>query len=155
MKRSYFSIMPFIVSFLSAILSPQVIAADDDECANYLCLPAGFGPSECSDPHDAMRDRLKDGKSPLPSFSSCFAGSSDSENVIPITTRYGNATIVEGSYTKNRVCRRQANNEWEPIGCNGRNYWFVEVYDENGTPYPLMSNPGDGRTEGNTRYIRK
>ncbi|NWO07549.1 MAG: hypothetical protein HLX50_18195 [Alteromonadaceae bacterium] len=154
MKSIYTVIMALVIPFLMLSKSQVASAADEDECATYICLPAGFGPSECSDSYDAMVDRLEDGDSPLPSWGACFSDS-DSDSVIPIQTEYGNATIVDSEFAKDQTCRRRANNEWEPVGCNGRNYWYIEVYDEKGTPYPLMNSDDNGATVGNTRYVPK
>src|SRR5690606_26010197 len=45
-------------------------AVSQNECAIWICLPGGF-PSGCSGAYSAMIDRIKDEKSPLPSFGSC------------------------------------------------------------------------------------
>lgn len=150
-KKNAILAMALFATFMRAGFAQ---AASDDECANYLCLPAGFATSECSDPKEAMKDRLKDGKSPLPGFSSCF---SDSDSTSPLRTTFGNAT--RGYYHnklqffKNTKCRMRKG-EYIPDGCGGRNYWYVELYDDSGNPYPIMDD-GAGLTVGNTRYIRK
>lgn len=60
---------------------PIAYAASDAECAIWLCLPAGFPSSPsgvassmtCGDAKRAMIKRIKNRKSPLPSFGSCLA----------------------------------------------------------------------------------
>ena len=49
-----------------ASFTPSTAAAQDYDmdCKLLLCLPGGF-PSGCSDALDHMRDRLRDGKSPI------------------------------------------------------------------------------------------
>ncbi len=49
-----------------AALAPSTATAQDYDmdCKLLLCLPGGF-PSGCSDALDHMRDRLRDGKSPI------------------------------------------------------------------------------------------
>lgn len=63
------SFMKFLFIPLS-VFSFNTFSASQDECSIWLCLPGGF-PAGCSGAHSAMIDRIKDGKSPLPSFSSC------------------------------------------------------------------------------------
>lgn len=63
------TLVAFILGYLH-IASIPVYAASQDECAIWLCLPAGF-PGGCESAHSAMRHRLKHHKSPLPSFASC------------------------------------------------------------------------------------
>lgn len=50
-------------------------AASEDECAIWLCLPAGF-PEGCDNAYRAMIKRVKKRKPPLPNLSTCAAGSS-------------------------------------------------------------------------------
>ena len=49
-----------------ANLAPSTASAADYDmdCKLLVCLPAGF-PSGCGDALDHMRDRLRDGKSPI------------------------------------------------------------------------------------------
>jgi hypothetical protein len=64
------------ISFLSifGLNSFNALAASQDECAIWICLPGGF-PSGCGAAHSAMVKRLSKLKSPLPSFSSCVVAS--------------------------------------------------------------------------------
>lgn len=74
-------------------------AASQDECAIWLCLPGGF-PSGCSSAASAMRDRLRDFKPPLPSFSSCAVSGNvhipggGSVQGSQMTHEYGYATYI-------------------------------------------------------------
>ncbi|MFN3071307.1 hypothetical protein ACKWMY_24800 [Serratia sp. J2] len=80
MKSKYFIVI-FLLTLVSTI-SPKVsMAASQDECAIWLCMPAGFPGSECNAPHNAMIKRIKKGKSPLPSFGSCAVDSPQSGNI--------------------------------------------------------------------------
>lgn len=67
MKQFFVALSLFAAAF--AFTAPAQ-AASQDECAIWICLPGGF-PSGCGAAKSAMRDRIKDMKSPLPSFSSC------------------------------------------------------------------------------------
>lgn len=48
-------------------------ASSQDECAIWLCLPAGF-PTGCSSAHSEFKKRIKKGRPPLPDLSSCTTG---------------------------------------------------------------------------------
>ncbi len=67
MKQFFILLSVFAIIF--AFIEPTP-AASQDECAIWICLPSGF-PSGCGAAKSAMRDRIKDMKSPLPNFSSC------------------------------------------------------------------------------------
>lgn len=57
------------LSFAAVTIQPAN-AASQDECAIWLCAPGGF-PAGCEAAKSALKDRIKDGKSPLPPFSEC------------------------------------------------------------------------------------
>ncbi|MCW6016240.1 conjugal transfer protein TraL [Serratia marcescens] len=130
--------------FLMSGFTPKVAyAASQDECAIWLCLPGGF-PDGCGGAHSAMLKRLKKGKSPLPSFSSCAVDSGSS----------GDASMGKGAWLPERKeCVRWAHghgDEWctkyetkpaefkkdqlciinngnhYPPGCRSQNY--VDIY---------------------------
>lgn len=66
------------IALLSSVLmtpEPAYAAGDSDDCAIWLCLPGGF-PSGCSGAFSAFKKRLRKGRSPLPSLSSCSGGKS-------------------------------------------------------------------------------
>jgi hypothetical protein len=59
----------FVLIFLS-LLPASAKAESQDACAIWLCLPGGF-PEGCSGAHREFKDRIEDGKPPLPPFSAC------------------------------------------------------------------------------------
>jgi len=64
------------VVLILAILHISIIetkASEQDACAIWLCLPAGF-PQGCSGAYGEFKHRIKKGKSPLPSLLSCTTG---------------------------------------------------------------------------------
>lgn len=132
------------VVLASLSITPGVASASsDDECANYLCLPAGYpGGSNCDAAFDAMVDRLEDGKSPLPPYSSCISNNTPSRPEYQMSSNHGIATYYDGAYRRGEYCRWNRD-EWLPHGCNGRNYWFVELFDYQGNHL------------GGTEYIRR
>lgn len=66
---------------LLGVFNPAA-AASQAECAIWLCLPSGFGPSACGAAKDAFRDRISppDPESPLPPFSECAVQSTGGSN---------------------------------------------------------------------------
>jgi hypothetical protein len=52
---------------------PFAKAESEAACAIWLCLPGGF-PTGCAAAYSEFKHRLKKGKSPLPSLSSCTTG---------------------------------------------------------------------------------
>lgn len=90
-----------ISSILLSILLINTVQADpshEDECAIWLCAPAGFAVPECSGAHSAMHWRIRHHKSPLPSFSSC-SEDLDSEGGISYQEGYA-AYIPEHKISK-------------------------------------------------------
>ena len=65
MKKKY-----FLIAAISLALSIPVFAADQDDCAIWLCLPTGF-PSGCSGAKSAFKKRIKHLRPPLPDLMSC------------------------------------------------------------------------------------
>ncbi|WP_412497200.1 conjugal transfer protein TraL [Vibrio fluvialis] len=85
-----------LIVFISTSLYAPESQANDDECAIWLCLPTGF-PSGCGDAKKAFKKRIKKGKSPLPSLSSCMANnplSSSNDNNNDVTTNEGIAALI-------------------------------------------------------------
>jgi hypothetical protein len=95
--------LTFFAFFLATVDS---YASSEDECAIWICIPGGF-PSGCGSAKSAMKDRIKDRKSPLPSFSSC-AVNPPSGSGSHMSSKYGYAARI-GAHT---VCE-----EW---GTRGR-----------------------------------
>ena len=105
-----------------SIFSPSIFAESQDECAIWICAPAGF-PSGCGGAHSAMVDRVKDGKSPLPSFSSCAEGPSGDNGRSQMGSDHGIAAYVPGG--RQCVSRNYYGNDGQISRC--------ESY-ESGTP---------------------
>ena len=59
-----------LTSFYAVTYSNTALSASQNECAIWLCLPAGF-PSGCAAAHSAMVKRVRKLKPPLPRFSGC------------------------------------------------------------------------------------
>lgn len=94
-----------ITAAFAALVAPSSsFAASQDECAIWLCLPGGF-PSGCGAAHSAMVSRIKDGKSPLPSFSSCSVtppgGSQMTSDYGPAAFIPESRTCLHGEWTRN------------------------------------------------------
>ena len=90
-----------IVSSALLLCSSVTYAASQDECSIWLCAPAGFPGSECSAAHSAFIHRIKHGKSPFPSFSSCsesMSGNADD----PLDVKTGYAAFIPAH--KERQC---------------------------------------------------
>jgi hypothetical protein len=87
------------------VLTQQAQAASQDECAIWLCLPGGF-PSGCGAAHSAMVKRLKDRKSPLPSFSACAAENPKPGSGSHMTSRIGYAALIPSR----KVCTQYKRN---------------------------------------------
>ena len=130
-------------------------SASQDECAAWICLPGGF-PSGCEAARSAMRDRVKDGKPPLPDFAACAtnppAGSGSHMSYL-----FGHAAFIPGHrvctrsgrwrclawevlpdrYVKGERCHRDGDGDAYPSGCTRTVRW-AEVYVDDaliGTTY--------------------
>lgn len=148
MKRLFGALSLFAVAF--AFTAPAQ-AASQDECAIWICLPGGF-PSGCGAAKSAMKDRIEDLKSPLPSFSSCAvnppsgSGSHMSSGhgfaaFVPSHSRcirwgsYGDRDncvereTIPDQYVKGTRCYRDRDGYSTPQGCT-RTYRWAEVYIE-------------------------
>lgn len=55
------------------INSQNGYAASQNACAIWICLPGGF-PSGCGGAYSEFKNRIKKGRNPLPSLSSCTTG---------------------------------------------------------------------------------
>lgn len=89
--KPFLSTVALVAALLGGLLTASpALAASDDECAIWLCLPGGF-PSGCGAAKSAMKDRLKDFKPPLPPFQSCVVNSVS----IPSSGSTGGETNVE------------------------------------------------------------
>jgi len=103
--------------FVLFLLVPTLSFAKDSStaaCAIWICLPTGF-PSGCGDARSEFKDRIKRGKSPLVSLSSCgddeTEASIKNERVLwvePETCEYryyGNCTPRDGYWEVNGTCK--------------------------------------------------
>ncbi|HCE5184937.1 hypothetical protein [Vibrio parahaemolyticus] len=69
--KSVCAIGASIALVASASFAPApAMAASQDECAIWICLPGGF-PSGCGSAKSALKKRIKKLKPPLPPFTSC------------------------------------------------------------------------------------
>ncbi|EJE4183734.1 conjugal transfer protein TraL [Vibrio parahaemolyticus] len=91
----------FALAAGGALTPVTVKAASQNECAIWLCLPAGF-PSGCGAARSAFRDRIRDFKPPLPNFLSCIVQSP--QNGSQMNYDYNYAALIAGR----RECM-----EWE------------------------------------------
>ena len=87
----------------------QVSASSQDECAIWLCAPAGFPSPECNAAHSEFKHRIKHGKSPFPSLSSCTEDGTDNSG-LRVVTGYV-AVVAEHKETR---CIREVTNYGRP-----------------------------------------
>lgn len=148
-------------NFLIAIILPifgiytqNTYAASDDECAIWLCSPAGF-PAGCAAAHAAMINRIKNFKPIFPSLSSC----KDENDYVPddIGSYDGKATLIKAHnictkwgggresrciqnitipthYIKDTLCRNNGSSKdggsyYLPEHCT-TNVYYAEVHDK-------------------------
>lgn len=64
-------ILNVALASLALLGGNAALAASQDECAIWLCLPQGFAPAACGPAHSAMHERIVEGKGPLPDLSEC------------------------------------------------------------------------------------
>ena len=104
-------------------------AASEDECAGWLCIAVGFGPPECRPAYVAMRKRLFEFKSPLPSFGSCSADGSDNGFDMRTGTAARMGSGEPATYRMNTRCLYDDDNRVEgdriPQGCTGTYRYFI------------------------------
>jgi len=63
-----------IIMFFSLFIDAQPVKAESEAaCSIWLCLPGGF-PTGCSGAYSEFKHRIKKGRPPLPSLSSCVVG---------------------------------------------------------------------------------
>ncbi|EOX8575804.1 Uncharacterised protein [Salmonella enterica subsp. indica] len=118
--------LSFAVPLLAISLPSR--AASQDECAIWLCLPAGFGQG-CDAAKSAFKKRIRKGKSPLPSFSSCATDTGDSlgSGVGELTQKSGVASWIPGQgYVMDAdACRISWNGHTRPSGCRRVSYTAI------------------------------
>lgn len=107
-----------MVGYLGILPENEAQAASQDECAIWLCLPAGFGEG-CGGAHSAFKKRLKKLQSPLPSWNSCAVDGGTEP--YSYKTRYKTYT----NYGKNKISDRSGRN----CPDNGEIYWNDNRYN--------------------------
>ena len=81
-----------VLALTTALCAPELsCAASDDECAIWLCAPSSFPSPYCNGAYRAFKKRIKKGKSPFPSLSSC---TEDGQNPDGIVGKTGDAAYV-------------------------------------------------------------
>lgn len=154
--KQMFAASAVALASLGGLVAPSTaLAASQDECAIWICLPGGF-PSGCGAAHSAMMDRIKDRKSPLPSFGSCAVkeeGHSEMSYKHGMAAYYPTRRVctswgygegdscnqwetVPGHWVKNKWCSMGGETDYDGCTKSGR---FVEVYI-------------DGKQAGSTYY---
>lgn len=98
-----FRALCFAIPLAGMAFSLPAQAASEEECAIWLCAPAGFpGAAGCAMALAAMIDRLKDFDPPLPPFGECSSNGSDGGNDF----NYGVAAYVPAHRTCSRYSYR-------------------------------------------------
>ena len=135
--KKIYVLTSIIISLISLLLTPPALAASEDECSIWLCLPGGF-PNGCAAAHAAMVKRVSKLKSPLPDFSSCVVnppeGSADMKAkdgyaaYIPSKYNSYTKTTTPASYIRGKICARLTGDKFKtPKGCVSTVRW-AEVY---------------------------
>ncbi|WP_258086625.1 hypothetical protein [Xenorhabdus bovienii] len=117
MKKTMAITLMALVGYLGVLPENEAQAASQDECAIWLCLPAGFGEG-CGGARSAFKKRLKKGKSPLPSWESCAVGND------PEPYSYKRKYKTYTNYGKGKISTGNGRNCPE----NGDIYWDISRY---------------------------
>ena len=90
-----------VLALTAALCAPELSgAASDDECAIWLCAPSSFPSPYCNGAYSAFKKRIKKGKSPFPSFSSCtVSADGSSTDEFSVVTGYV-AVVAEHKETR-------------------------------------------------------
>ena len=119
----------------------QVSASSQDECAIWLCAPAGFPSPECNAAHSEFKHRIKHGKSPFPSLSSCTEDGTDNSG-LRVVTGYV-AVVAEHKETR---CIREV--EREAHTSYGRPYMKLQCVEYETYTVPRKYIEGTGCVHG-------
>lgn len=107
-KKIEISLKVLMIVISLALIPAPTLAASQDECSIWLCMPQGFAPSACKKARKALVKRIFKGKSPLPSLSSCMSGgNSGSESQ---TISYEQNYVVktkDGNWQNTRYCMKR------------------------------------------------
>lgn len=164
-----------VFSFVAALLTMSLPAqaASDDECAIFLCLPQAFVPGACHGALTAMKKRVAQMKSALPSFSSCTV---DAPDDLPLTgqgSRMESRDGLAAYIPQHEVCRRysDAGDDVNHRHCVGgwetvpeqyiKGTWCIQRSDDVNSPprctatYNWAEVYMDGVQAGPTHYWRR
>lgn len=119
----------------------QVSASSQDECAIWLCAPAGFPSPECNAAHSEFKHRIKHGKSPFPSLSSCTEDGTDNSGLRVVT---GYVAVI--SAHKEKRCIREE--EREARTSYGRPYMKLQCVEYETYTVPVKYIEGTGCIHG-------
>jgi hypothetical protein len=163
MKRGLSLVLSAALAAAVPLLPDKVLAASQNECAIWICLPGGF-PGGCAAAYSAMINRIDHFQAPLPDFGSCAVGSSGTGDagmtfqwgvaaLVPahqVCSQYSRLgrdneycssyTTVPAQYVRGTRCVHYSNRDggnWTPYGCTETYYW-VETYQNGqllGQPY--------------------
>lgn len=140
------------------VFSTTTIAANQDECSIWLCLPVGFNLPSCQPAKIAMLKRMFEFKSPVPSFSSCEVQGPERTNTNVYDYRIGTAALMGGYINSNNeivapeekivpgFCNFRDSGQEEPRGCiatlqvitlieNGKQIGVTYFRNKQGTDY--------------------
>lgn len=107
MKRHLSPIFLLCLTFsLPSLTSFPLMAASDDACAIWMCLPTGFGEG-CSGPHKEFRKRTRRHQPAMPPWPSC---EKESEYTPVIRDTYTNKTGVATVIPAHTICARRDKN---------------------------------------------
>lgn len=154
-KISFIVIIASVLNFFSL----PSMAASQDDCSIWLCLPTGF-PSGCGKAKSAFKHRIKHLKPPLPSFTGCLLKKSEIpsginiiENKTVMTAKDGYAAYIPShrvctnyfntkngrrcinwvtipeSIRKNQSCRQLGLYQERPLGCT-KTIRYVDTYQD-------------------------
>lgn len=147
--------LSLLVSFITfSFYSHESYAANESECAIWLCSPAGF-PEGCAAAHAAMLNRIKQFKPIYPPLSSCkdehdqihddifsYSGNATLIKSHEICTEWGghnnnickSKLIIPTHYIKDVSCvaegsSKDGNRYYVPTNCIA-NVYYAEVHDD-------------------------
>ena len=99
-----------VLALTTALCAPELsCAASDDECAIWLCAPSSFPSPYCNGAYSAFKKRIKKGKSPFPSFSSCTV-SADGSSTDEFSVVTGYAAVIP-EHQEKRCIREEERQE--------------------------------------------
>ncbi len=94
-----------ILAGFMSLSAESALAASEDECAIWLCLPAGF-PSGCGGALSAFKKRIRNLQPPLVSIASCGGDGADYRTG---SARFIPANTICGEWNERNACVRYIN----------------------------------------------